>query len=525
MAFESLSHNKTLEFEGFPVQWFPLTHLYDPDLPLFPLLYFHALDPKLPLETRPGEHDRIFGFVQHIGLQNGKLSATVVLNKNLDDSQNAQYLTVIRELVSNRLGLADPITEPQIRNTMVGPLAGANSVLLELWHKIVTPAFGGKLPFGHMWDEVFGLIRFIASWNSQGGRKGELIQTHYFLSSFGENVPTATGISASFYLLPTFSELQDATNPLSVFPKFRNLTLAADKFVGAYCTTKTGRSSRFSAFSMSKAGLSGQLDTEKILLLINRETGQLKNALFENYSAFNRGPARSVLALMMFHNLRNQYWNPQTLTPQACAEMYDNLSGTYQSPKVMQLYAQQCFGSECALPIDNWVKTFVRWPLSFNPSKKSDFYGDLFSASASWGRVERLIWMAAQSRKVHTSVAADILWCIRYGTSGDKGPKMRGAAPLSCLICDTRIRNCCPAYAEIKSKTVSFNSPGADFQIGTSAGNSSSAGQAFVSCRSAECIDEYSSRDRPASFLPYPQLGSSVAFITVAEFIAQYSAS
>lgn len=518
MAFESLSERYTLELHNFPVEWLPLTHLYDPDLPLFPLIYIHALDPGLVTGVRPGERDRVYGFVQHIGLRDGRLVASLVLNKNLTDSQNARYVPVVKDQVANRFGLGNPITVQHIQSALAGTLSSANSVLLELWHAIIDPAFGGCLPFGRMWDEVFGLVRFIASWNSQGGRKGELIQTHYFLSAFGEKIATSSGISASFYLLPTFAELQDTHNPLSIFPKFRDFLTAASDFVSSYCNTRTVGSFKFSGFRINATGLSGQLNTEKILQVINRTSGVARHALFENYNAFNRGPPRSVLSLLMWHDLRNNYWDPRTFTPSSCASIYESLEGSYQSPKVIQLYAQQCFGSECSLPIDNWVRTFVQWPLHFTPS--AHYYAELFSTSALWGRLERLIWVAAQARKVHASVAAEILWCIRYGESEHN--KMRGSGPFSCKICDPTIRSVCPSYAAVATDSVSFNENGATFRIDTSAGDITTLGQSFKSCSSAICYDEYSPRDRPAAFLPFPQAGQTDAPMTVAEFITRY---
>lgn len=517
MAFESLSHQFELGLDNFPLEWFPLTHLYDPDLPLFPLIYIHALDPDIPPGVRPSAHQRIFGFLQYMGVHNGRLNASLVLNKNLSDPRNARFVPVVKEQLESRLGLGSPITASHIRNALAGSLADANDVMLELWHGIVDPAFGGSLPFGRMWDEVLGLIRYIASWNSDGGRKGELIQTHYFVSAFGEGIATSSGISASFYLLPTFAEFSDIANPLSLFPKFRDLMSAASNFVGAYCSTRTVGSFRFSAFSMSTAGLSGNLDTPKILSLIGRASGAEQGALYENYSAFNRGPMRSVLSLMMLHDLRNGCWDPRALDPASCAEMYRSLKGSYQAPKVLQLYAQQCFGSECSLPIDNWVETFIRWPLNFGSVK--GHYARLFSSSNLWGRLERLIWVAAQARKVHAVVAAEKLWCIRYGGSNGQ---MRGAGPFSCKICDVSVRNVCPAYAGIAPKQILFNVDGVDYRVDTSSRNLTTPGQSFVSCRSADSFDEYSPRDRPASFMPFPQVGQTSAPMTVAEFIERY---
>ena len=55
MPFETLSETYEFIIPDFPDQWLPLTYLYDPDLPLFPVQYFHILDPDLPSDQRPGD--------------------------------------------------------------------------------------------------------------------------------------------------------------------------------------------------------------------------------------------------------------------------------------------------------------------------------------------------------------------------------------------------------------------------------------------------------------------------------------
>ena len=40
MPFESLAFRHTYDFTGFPDRWLPLIHLYDADLPLFPVTIF-----------------------------------------------------------------------------------------------------------------------------------------------------------------------------------------------------------------------------------------------------------------------------------------------------------------------------------------------------------------------------------------------------------------------------------------------------------------------------------------------------
>lgn len=522
MSFESLSESYEFTITDFPSEWLPLTYLYDPDLPLFPLQYFHLLDPDLQFPSRPRHTDRVFGFIHHLNLSDQGLTIALVTNKNLEAVKNNKYRILVEDEVRSRLGLGDPIRLADINGMLKGELSDSNSVLAELWYQVIDGSFGKSLPFGRMWDGVFGLARFIASWNSGGGRKGELIQTHYFVAAFGEKIATGQEVHADFYLLPTFEELCDQKNPLSIFPKYAALVSAADAFVGKFCEIRELEGgAHFSAFQMAKTGAGAKLKTESVIKIINSNfSGIQREALFENYNAFNRGPQRSVISLQMHHDLRRHLWEPKSLTPRICGSMYPDMKGSYQTPKVIQLYAQQCFGIECVLPIDNWVSTFVSWPLAFDSSGRG-YYRRLFECCDAWGKVERLIWMASQARKVHSSVAAEILWCVRYG-GPDK--QMRGANPLSCKICESHIRATCPAYDKIENSPVSFNStrPDNGFLLITSEHNNSSPSQRFVRCEGDGIEDEYSPKDRPHKFLSYPSPPHAGGVLSVQEFIKKY---
>lgn len=513
MQFESLAYQHEFEIADFPAEWVPLTHLYDPDLPLFPLMYFHRLDPDAG--SRPLHRDRIYGYIKHLSYRQDKCTVTIVTNKDLSQSSNSRFVGVVMEEVRGRLGVQSPVTRAQIAGAMSGSASTVNPMLVELWHQVVGGSFGGRLPYGNLWDGVFGLARFIASWNSQGGRKGELIQTHAYSSEFGERISVSDGVFVDFYLLPTFEELTDGSNPLSIFPRFEGLLRAVSEFFKRFCGVRsTSSGSSYAEFSMVKAGLTGVLDTAKLLRIFDSLPSADRDVLYQLYSAFNRGPPRAILAILMHRDLRVNGWDPRSLTPRQCAEQYRELARTYQSPKVMQLYAQQCFGSDCALPVDNWVDTFTKWPLAVSTGKAYD----LFQLSDIWGRVERLIWMCSQARKVHSSVAREILWCIRYGTP-DKA--MRGANPLSCKICLPHIRAVCPAYLSISTGQVSFNGGSGDFVVATSSGNNS-PGQRILSCTGAEIQDQYSVADRPGQFSTYPSPANPSARMKVSDFLATY---
>jgi len=529
MAFDSLSHFYNVEVSDFPAEWLPLTYLYDPDLPLFPILYIHVLDPDLPPGHRPGERDRLFGFVHHCNLTDSGLDVTVVINKNLTKAHHHKYVSLLQHEIRSRLGLIDPVTLSDLKGCLRGPLANANSLIEELWYKIIDGSFGKSLPFGPNWDPVFGLVRYVASWNSPGGRKGELIQTHGFCSELGERISTGSDVHADFYLLPTFTELTDTSNPLNIFPDFADLVRGADEFVHMFCESRVLGKNTFSDFCPAMTGLGTKLKTEMILGAIDSVSPGYRKALTDAYSSLDRGPQRSIILFMMLHDLRHNLWHPELLDSKANGELYPGLKSSYQSPKVIQLYAQQCFGNVSVLPKDIWVETFYTWPLNFRPSKKKLLYQELFQSCDVWGKLERLIWIAAQARKVHSSVCADILWCVRYGQpkQGNVAGKMRGANPLACKICELHVRESCPGYGRIKNDIVKFNvkdhaddSP--DFAVHTSGGENVTKGQSIVSASGQKVADIYSTRDRSSTFGLFPTPGHSGEDISVAEFIERY---
>lgn|GEM_PF-1900493 len=539
MSFEALTHLYEFQADDFPAEWLPLTHLYDPDLPLFPILYFHELDPTIT--DRPGERDRVFGYVYSVSITRNNESEdiasrsgawiTIATNKNLGAPANSRFIAVAENAARSRLGLDNPVKNSDIVQAFrKSQLHNANKLMNELWHKIITSSFGGKLPFGRCWDPVFGLARFIASWNSKGGRKGELIQLHSYSASFGEKISVGNGVHADFYLFPTWQEFTDKHNPLSIFKKFACLAGnngAAAFFADKFTSRITLSNSIYSKFELSNAKQETnedfkRLDTSALIKIINTAPKKLRQSLYENYNAFNRGPPRAVMSLLMHHDLRNSNWRPSDLGEEDWVAQYTGLKTSYQSPKVMQLYAQQCFGSETALPIDNWVSVFLKTPLNINSSKKEKA-SSVFSHSSIWGKLERLIWMSVQARKVHSSVADNILWCVRYG-GPDK--KIRLANPFSCKICAEPIRSICPAYNDIKDHKISFNNQASldsYFFITTSSGDNTTQNQHFVSCTGQnDSYDEYSPKDKAEDFGAYPTNNQSGETITVAQFLDNY---
>lgn len=526
MPFESLSYRHTFHLTSFPDRWLPLIHLYDPDLPLFPIYYFHAISRNLAEGHRPTASERVYGYVEKINSgPNHSVEIHLVTNKDLSQTPNEHYRNLAEAEVRERLGINNPVTQADVQNAFQAPLDYANPVLVEIWNRVVAHAYGNILPFGRLWDEVLGLTRFVASWNSPGGRKGELIQTHYFASKFGESIQNAGGIpDVDFYLLPTISELMDPSNPLNIFPKYSDLVRIADLFQQHYCTLVRVGDIELSKFTNPGVG---QLNTARILGILGSANipYHLRPLATECFNTFDKGPQRTVIFLMMLSDLRAARLNPSTLSNSTLGSMYAGLEKTYQSPKVLNIYAQQSFGNTAAIPLDTWMETFFQWPLNlYKNLPKKTRSRDVISASTNLGKVERLLWVTAQARKVHSSACNDAIWCTKYASN--RGP--RGANPLACKICLPSIRNSCPAYADIKDMEVVFNTSASSgqFEIRTSSSNNSTPNQKFVSCKGpsiyCEITDDFSPSDSPNGFAPYPSAQHSGSTISVSDFVAKY---
>lgn len=526
MSFESLSYRFSFKIPEVPTRWLPLIHLYDPDLPLFPIYYFHVIRPGLEKGARPLVHDRAYGYVERISVgPKAGLEVVVVTNKDLDDPSNVEFVQPVVREIRERFGINDVVTLGDIQNAFSVPHTKTNAVLGEMWHRVVANAYGNMLPFGRLWDEVIGLVRFVASFHSQSGRKGELIQTHYFASRFGVRIQNGgSNPDIDFFLLPSRQDLFDPANPLADFPEFQKLLFVAKQFATNYCDSVNVSGLKFSRF---KNPTGGQLDTEKLLKLLraNCIPHSHQPAAMEAFNAFGKGPQRTVIAFLLLHDLRSGNLDPSALTPSQCGSIYDGLNKTYQSPKVIQIYAQQCFGNPAAMPVDTWINTLLRWPLFVYPVGPSvSPYRDVFSVSGTLGKVERLLWVTSQARKVHSSACNDAIWCIKNGSNG----KARGANPLACNICSDAIRNSCPTYAAIRTKTIAFNAKAthADFLIKTNDGNNTTTNQSFVCCTGfsiyATILDDYSGRDCPTGFAPFPASGHNGSPMTVEDFVKTY---
>jgi hypothetical protein len=546
MAFEALSNIAEFQFKNVPPAWVPVVFTFDPDLPLFPLLYFHVLPSGLT--SRPSAQDRAFGYVRsvRIDIDSRVLTAEVICNKRLDDSAQGQRFRSAVELeIGHRLGVIDPVTLNDVNNLFAAQskFQGCIPVLREMWHRVVDFGYGGSLPFGRLWDRVLGLPRYYASYRPPGGRKSELIQTHYFCTHFGEPVASSANVpTVEFRLLPTWEELTDFANPLTLFPKFQDLVVAS---------TDMCHLPAFQAFEVSNWSYTGMKkskgrpDTKFYRqTLVAGVADRHRTALGECFNAFDKGPDRTIMFLMFLNDVRQinlgtaspsgsskPRLNPAVLSATDAAEIALTLNYR-QSKKVVTIYAQQAHGNPHSLPIDTWIAAFLAYPLNVANyhSKQGSYAGDkanlaaiteFVSSATMLGKVERLLWITAQARKIHSAICDDALWCIKESA----GFKARGANPLACKACLLAIRQVCPAYAQIADLEVRFNAKGGDFQLKTTAGDNKTTGQRFTTCTSANgVVDEDTVNDLAGAFrftYPHPSHKAGKP-MRVRDFVAMY---
>lgn len=230
---------------------------------------------------------------------------TVVTNKDLSLPANSAYLCRAEEEVKERFGLADSVVRADVTNAFQNSLSHANAVLDEIWYRTVTNSYGNMLPFGRLWDEVLGLTRFVASFYSVAGRKGELIQTHYFVTKFGERIQCSGGVpQVDYYLLPTVDELLGIYS-LSYFPNYSALLDIANSFTRAFCEVINVND----IISLSKFNrpFTGRLNTEKFMQMINTAIPHRNRQLaIECFNTFDKGPLRTIIFLLLLDDIRQK---------------------------------------------------------------------------------------------------------------------------------------------------------------------------------------------------------------------------
>ena len=211
MVFK-LDYVHQVQFNKIPLAWTNRFEFFTPDLEHFPLMYVH----------RSTENGRLFGFpfsidVGEIYGNSCDISILFVCNQ---PQGNTYFDLIIKDELSNRIGIANAVSRPDIDNICVGKTE-YKEMLEDLWRGRIEKVYGDMIPHGRIYDEIFGIVRFSASGVAPRlGKTSELRMTYWFLKEIGQPVMIQGDASifdfCEFYLLPSMEEihLQLMSDPL-----------------------------------------------------------------------------------------------------------------------------------------------------------------------------------------------------------------------------------------------------------------------------------------------------------------------
>ncbi len=479
---EPIKYEHVYTFDRIPLQWLQGFEIFYPDLTNFPVSYVH-------FNT---ESQRVYGFPVSISVSNarhGTCSITVSFLCNKEQSATSNEIErQIKKELEGRFGISNPLTISDLEGSTSN--YDTKNFLKEVW-KTASKLFGDSYPYGKLYDEMYSIVRFVAAWAPKTGRQSEMRAVYNFQSLFGEKIEIqGTWNFLDFFLIPTYRDVQNTT--LSEFPKFEKMFVAVQKIwpkhwklkgiykikcdihgemkypkytreeakneIATKKKTATHHNCNFiiedaniELFAADK-GWGKNIDTfDKNFAkpwndegVITSEERKIINMLV---SAFNRHPGRTtyfVWALMsIFHKPYQDYDNEYYQKFYELAENNNNVKGI--SPKVVGCFLQQGFEQEEMIPIDTWVESFHKGPLGID--SKFDF----FNSFKKIGKLERLIWKVSQAKKTNAEPLMNVLWCIRFGDTGNN--LIRYANPLSCYACDFHTKGC-PGFEKIRRKKV-----------------------------------------------------------------------
>jgi len=429
---EPIKFENFIEIENVPIQWLPFIQLYDPYLTQFPIVYIHLIK----------DNTRVYGFPQFFSVkQSGKFfTMNISFLSNVDLSKNSSLKDAIKSELEKRIGIKDKID----LNTLIRCCNNNKkyeNFVKDLW-KYVSKTYGGFLPYVVM-NEVYSIVRFLTALASPSGRKSEMQMLYDFISFYGEEVEIQESWNHfKFYLIPTYDEVLN--RKLDDFPKFNSLVQSMEKFAKMFYTGTI----KFGAKSMKilKEGLPSKDEEWRKLTSKLVSNGKITDNDKANLDflvdAFNRFPLRAICFIGTIYNT-NSSNDFRKWTKKDFIQVYTEEDTKGFSPKAVGCFLQQGFGNFDAIPIDIWVKTFYQKVFDIKDDK------EFLNTFSEIGKLERLIWLVSQGRKINLGIFYDILWCIKFGTPDDE---LRGSNPLSCYEC--KLRATCIGYNSVKDRLV-----------------------------------------------------------------------
>lgn len=428
---DKIEFESQIRIEGVPVQWIPMLQLYDPDLPQHPVKYVHIMSNKR----------RVFGFPAYLNVEetgSSMINLKVLFLCNVDLDSKKKTKDIVKSELEERFGVSRKVDLATLKNCC-GDRKDFKAFVEKVWNENLSGMYGGYLPYGRFYGEVYSIARFTAALASPTGGKSEKIMLYNLMKDFGESIHVSSHWGfLDFFLLPTYDEIRKRSMP--DFPKFANLCKAADTFGKKILTqrTKVGR------FFVRHAGSGLPKSDEDFRSLTTRLFSRKKKEILDRVlDDFNRFPLRAIAFITTIYNMKSQNdfrrWNRNEFV-QAYTESH--LGGL--SIKAIGCFLQQGFGNVDTVPIDIWVKSFYKTVLGIKNNR------EFLVSFSEIGRFERFIWLCCQARKMNAEPFFDAMWCIKFGVPGRR--VLRGPNPLSCSECTLRSK--CVGYDELKDETI-----------------------------------------------------------------------
>lgn len=458
----SIKYEYTVTLDKVPVQWIPKFELFTNDLPNFPLVYVHYYK----------NEKRIFGFpisASFVNFDQGTCIPEIKFLSNVDLENDAESRKIVESELSERFGISNSVKIDDVIDACKGD-AVYQEFFKEIWEKVIRPDHGNSIPFGRYFEKFYSIFRFNAAWNTagRGGRQQELRIVYWFLREYGKRtVMEIDGYDFyQFFLLPTFEEVK--SRHLSEFLKFEKMFNLIDKIWSLEFTFQNELLGK-KINSMKKTWPKQRDSFVKYLNEKYVDRGILTHD--EAYDLgllvdmFNRNPQRAIgfiWSVMSINELDYDSWSKEFLDEFYLTYYGSNKKTIGVYPKVVACFLQQGFGNDFAIPMDEWVLSFAKHPLGLdgvklNPNSTKKYqelstHKIFFEKFDNRAKLERLIWLVSQSKKVNMDPVFDMIWCIRFGRTSEKKSPLRQQNPISCYQCN--LRKQCNGYYTIKDDFV-----------------------------------------------------------------------
>jgi len=450
-----LEHETEIKLAEVPIQWIPKFELYYPDLPGYPMVYVHGIK----------NSKRVYGFPAQVSFEyvdeKSRIPViTFVSNENLDE--NGELREFVKEELENRFGISGKFGIDEIKESCTDEKF--KKFFEELWTYVRT-VFGDYMPYGRFYERLFSIVRFVSAFQPKTGRQSEVRMVYNFVSIFGQRVEVKGKWNfLHFFVIPTYEDFMGKN--FEEFPKFKKLYTAMEKIWKEFFTKEISINS-FKIKSMKKGeGWSDYNkdtfinDVLKPLVSDRKIDGEDRHNIERLVDAFNRFPFRAsffISSVMNAHLCDYNQWTKDDFvyfyinTPKGDTQRLTRKTVGI-SQKVVACFLQQGFGKSEFIPIDTWIGSFHQHAIGIADEKK------FFDSFSNLGKLERFFWFLAQAKKTNIRTFFDMLWCIRYGDTGNN--EIREANPIACFEC--KVRKSCPSYDAIRNSKVLVVEPARD---------------------------------------------------------------